>query len=172
VSLTSDVLVRAQKKKGVSIIKPQWVHESIERGRQLPLIKEYLLFRPATDLYRLLVHASAEAEDGRYFDKSLRELDNVTFVRDRTGVDQGAQRDQAGQVEELEAEEENYRSDSAHTSSPKKTQRQLRLEQDWGLDRTGRRRSQGRRSDAESDAESERWTNLIAKDEDEEEVRT
>ena len=38
--LTSDVLVRAQIKKGVSVIKPDWIYESIDRARQLPLIKE------------------------------------------------------------------------------------------------------------------------------------
>ena len=46
--LNSDVLVRAQKKKGVSIIKPQWIHESIKRGRQLPLIKRYA-YSPSCD---------------------------------------------------------------------------------------------------------------------------
>lgn len=38
--LMADVLIRAQIKKGVSIIKPEWIYESIHRGRKLPLIRE------------------------------------------------------------------------------------------------------------------------------------
>lgn len=38
--LMSDPRVRAQKRKGLSLVKPQWIYESIERRRALPLIKE------------------------------------------------------------------------------------------------------------------------------------
>lgn len=35
-----DPKVRAEIRKGVSIIKPEWILESIKRGKPLPLIKE------------------------------------------------------------------------------------------------------------------------------------
>lgn len=39
--LTAAPRVKAQIKKGNSIIKPSWIHESIKRNRLLPLFKEY-----------------------------------------------------------------------------------------------------------------------------------
>jgi len=33
-------LVKAQMRKGVSVIKPDWLFESIKRRRSIPLIKE------------------------------------------------------------------------------------------------------------------------------------
>jgi DNA ligase-4 len=32
--------VKAQIRKGVSVIKPQWIFESIKRKRPIPLLKE------------------------------------------------------------------------------------------------------------------------------------
>jgi DNA ligase-4 len=36
----ADPLVKAQIRKGVSIIKPEWILESIKRKKPLPLLKE------------------------------------------------------------------------------------------------------------------------------------
>ena len=101
------------------------------------------------------MHASVEAEDGRYFKKTLDQLDQVSFVRDRTG-DLG---DTAEEAEEgiSEAEpEEDYASDAVPESPsipPTKSQQQLDIEREWDLPQPGptnQRRSSGDESDDES----------------------
>jgi hypothetical protein len=37
-----DPHVKAQIRKGVSVIKPDWIFESIKRKKALPLIKEWV----------------------------------------------------------------------------------------------------------------------------------
>ncbi|KLT43549.1 ATP-dependent DNA ligase [Cutaneotrichosporon oleaginosum] len=65
--------VTAQIRKGISVVKPQWILESIKRKRPIPLLKE------------LLVFASEDASNQRYFNMTLDEMDKVSLVRDRTG---------------------------------------------------------------------------------------
>ncbi|RSH81465.1 DNA ligase (ATP) [Saitozyma podzolica] len=160
-------LVKAQIRKGVSIIKPEWIFASIERRRPIPLIEE------------MLVYASDEAKEDRYFHKTLEEIDSLSLVRDRTvrldgeeeeeegeagaeaewdedqspppvspEVAEGGQRRKSGRVEPLEAE---------------KTTRQKEMDQEWGLYRdvdgkergasSHRRRGAGGGSDSEGEME-------------------
>nr|ODN87629.1 hypothetical protein L203_03409 [Cryptococcus depauperatus CBS 7841] len=66
-------LVRAQIKKGVSVIKPEWLLECVKRKKILPLIKS------------LLVSASEDDAASRYYNKPLDEVCNISFIVDRTG---------------------------------------------------------------------------------------
>lgn len=97
------------------------------------------------------MHASVEAEDGRYFHKSLTQLDQVSFVRDRTGLLEEVEEEDEG-VEsgsevanrntpsraESEGPEEDYASDEmlySPMNPAEKTQHQLDIESEWDLDR-------------------------------------
>ncbi|WWC58136.1 uncharacterized protein I303_100671 [Kwoniella dejecticola CBS 10117] len=126
-------LVRAQIRKGVSVIKPEWIFASIERGNPLPLIKEMLVF------------ASEEVQETRSYVKTLEEIDQITLVRDRG--DAGAKEDaesneEAEQEEGNEATEGRYEEedDSMDEREADKTADQVKLEAEWGLHR-GRSRS-------------------------------
>lgn len=37
-----DPRCRAQVRKGLSLVKPEWIYESIKRKRKLPLLKSYV----------------------------------------------------------------------------------------------------------------------------------
>jgi DNA ligase-4 len=43
--LMVDPRCRAQVRKGLSLVKPQWIYESIKRKRKLPLLESYVLLR-------------------------------------------------------------------------------------------------------------------------------
>jgi hypothetical protein len=100
-------------------------------------------------------------------------LNNITFVRDRTGQGLGLEGD-IGDVEEAEeAEEDEHDSDlEDQAQSHKKTGHQLDLEKEWGLGGNEAERSRHRplqdsdRSDADSDAEEA----TIGEDEEEQQV--
>jgi hypothetical protein len=78
-----------------------------------------------------LVYASAEDRDGRYFHKTLDEIDNISFVRDR-----GGRRDirypDAGQDDQTEG---SYQSDEVEAANEKasNSQTELGLESEWDL---------------------------------------
>jgi len=117
---------------------------------------------------RLLVYASDEAEDGRYFNKALGELDHVSFVRDRIGQNE-SDRNDLEEVEERNGEE--YDSDvEDQQSTPKKTGQQLDLEEEWGLHRPMTEPRQALHDSDQSGAESERKITAIEEDEEEQEV--
>jgi len=96
--------------------------------------------------FSFLVYASEKDMGGRYYNKSLDEVGRLTLVRDRTGL--------AGVEEEEESEPEEQRSSMAvlpdrgpdvHLNDDlgaepdpdlSKTQRQLDLEDEWGLHRS------------------------------------
>lgn len=98
----------------------------------------------------MLLEPSEEAKDGRYFHKTLAELDEMTLVRDRTGS--GAKRPRDEMEEEAEEQEENVDEEVVeeedesgevreHNKTPAKqtasrTEKQKDLEAEWGLDRT------------------------------------
>ncbi|OCF31187.1 DNA ligase 4 [Kwoniella heveanensis BCC8398] len=142
-------LVRAQIRKGVSVLKPDWIFESIRRRRPLPMLKD------------LLVHASEEAEDDRYYHKTLEEIDQVSLVRDRTGN----QRDEEESVEEPEQDEVvegdyDGEEEKIFDHECNKTEQQVKLEEEWGLRRSPKPMSSRSTSRAgsveESDTDSER----------------
>lgn len=115
---------------------------------------------------RFLVHASAEAQDDRYYNKTLDEMDNLTLVRDRSGRGSRDEDNDDEQEEEQQGdkEEENEEADtrikkrkSRHSNDhhddavpgrdeaedeandrpePPKSDKQKELEDDWGLYRS------------------------------------
>ncbi|WVN89251.1 uncharacterized protein L203_104469 [Cryptococcus depauperatus CBS 7841] len=62
-------LVRAQIKKGVSVIKPEWLLECVKRKKILPLIKS------------LLVSASEDDAASRYYNKPLDERSTSRYLK-------------------------------------------------------------------------------------------
>ncbi|ORX34780.1 ATP dependent DNA ligase domain-domain-containing protein [Kockovaella imperatae] len=107
-----DVRVRAQKKRGVSIIKPDWILRSIERRRPLALIQD------------LLVFASDEAKDDRDYFKSLDDLSDDRLVRDRHAKIGSEDRDER-------VGDDSFVSDNEASG---KSRQQSQLEAEWGLE--------------------------------------
>ncbi|WWD08963.1 hypothetical protein V865_007078 [Kwoniella europaea PYCC6329] len=144
-------LVRAQIRKGVTVIKPKWIFESIERRRPLPMLEE------------LLVFASEEAKDDRYFGKTLAEIDKMTLVRDRGGSNGlDGEEDEAEEVENDYDQEDDM---AQHEHEANKTVEQVKMEEEWGLRRspspvsskpTSRATSRAASPD-ESDTDDERY---------------
>ncbi|WVW81787.1 hypothetical protein I302_103784 [Kwoniella bestiolae CBS 10118] len=152
-------LVRAQIRKGVSVIKPQWIMKSIERRRPLPLIKELLLF------------ASDEAEDDRYYHKTLEEIDAMTLVRDRggsTGVDEDGEEVNGVEEEDVDYDAEEDGVDNGHEAN--KTAEQVKMEEEWGSHRSpsaGSSRATSRAASVdESDTDDERAMEYKEEEED------
>jgi DNA ligase-4 len=105
---------------------------------------------------RLLVHASLEDEDGRYFNKTLAQLDQASFVRDRTGGGYDT-RDEVN--EKVDGDAEEHASEEAPDSPmilPTKTQHQLDIENEWELHRPTSKTSNSLDGD-ETDHESIDW---------------
>ena len=103
---------------------------------------------PVLTIDRLLVHASDKDQDGRYYSKSLREVDQLSLVRDRIGRDESddsgselVSNADVGNVHEQVAVEPQQEEERHLRPS-----RQLDLENEWGL----------HRSRPESQEESER----------------
>jgi DNA ligase-4 len=99
-----------------------------------------------------LLNASDEDQDGRYFKKTLAQIDELSLVRDRTGhVDEDDELDEP----EPEVSEEDERVEDV----PAPSARQVKLEDEWGLHRS-KARSQSTQSSRpaldEEDTESER----------------
>ncbi|WRT63833.1 uncharacterized protein IL334_000758 [Kwoniella shivajii] len=155
-------LVRAQIRKGVSILKPEWIIESIERRRPLPLIKT------------LLVFASDEVQEDRYYDKTLSEIDQISS---RDGGESGA-----ASAEEEEEEDEGVEVESAvegdyddedeivDKREANKTSEQVKMEEEWGLHRSPLRNSSintsGPASVEEDDTDDERVVEIKEEEED------
>ncbi|WWC66828.1 uncharacterized protein I206_100735 [Kwoniella pini CBS 10737] len=115
-------LVRAQIRKGLSVVKPEWIFASIERGHSIPLIKE------------LLVFASEEVESSRNYNKTLEEMDHISLVRDR-GEAEG---DSEGELQEDDEPLEGHYEDedgSIEDHEANKTDQQVKMEEEWGLHR-------------------------------------
>ncbi|WVR03601.1 hypothetical protein IAU60_000593 [Kwoniella sp. DSM 27419] len=159
-------LVRAQIRKGVTVIKPEWIFASIERRRPLPLLKE------------LLVHASDEAQDDRYFHKTLQEIDQVSLVRDRTGDAQGSEEEEKPEDQEAGAAsgdvsdvvEGDYDDEVDHIGHPVTSDAgQIKMEEEWGLRRSpipaSSRGTSRAASVDESDTDSERGAADIKEEE-------
>ncbi|WWD22515.1 hypothetical protein CI109_107008 [Kwoniella shandongensis] len=159
-------LVRAQKNKGVSVIKPEWIYESIERRRPLPLIKD------------LLVFASDEAQDDRYFNKTLEEIDGISLVRDRTGHEGDDEEEEEEEGDEYENGDRNG-NDRSGADEPddghelNKTQHQKEMEAEWGLHRSpgvaasaSTSRAGSVKEESDTDSESGRRA-IVSKEEDE-----
>ena len=145
------ILVRSQKKKGVSIIKPAWITESIARGYPLPLIEEQVKTRRGldrADICRLVVFASDDVKADRYFTHSLNELGDENLVRDRTGrnAEEAGEtdEDEEGNGEEEVDEAEGIERVADQSRAPEtnviddgvqnRSQHQKDLEAEWGLE--------------------------------------
>ena len=77
------------------------------------------------------MYASAEDRDGRYFQKSLDEIDKISFVRDRGGSFEIGN----PAAEKNDDTEDSYQSEEVEEANEKaaKTQVQLDLESEWDL---------------------------------------
>ncbi|BEI97354.1 hypothetical protein CcaverHIS631_0209430 [Cutaneotrichosporon cavernicola] len=145
--------VKAQIRKGISVVKPQWIFESIKRQRPIPLLKD------------LLVFASEDASGQRYFNMTVEEMDKVSLVRDRTG---------SALISVLDGEEEksgdDAKSSSAAEGSPppisQAAQRVAARDTEWGVQRPSNRSSPVS-SPADSDAETAEDEREALRDEEE-----
>lgn len=170
-------LVRAQIRHGVNVIKPEWIFESIARRKALPLLKEFL------------VYASEEAQEGRYYNKTLEQYDKISFVRDRTGetlfeedgdadVEEEAMddedKDEIDMEEAREAKDRRMAREDLKERESNRSLEQKKLQEAWGL--RSRASTGGSDSEAEeikslkeeSDTDSERIRRLRAIYQDEE----
>ncbi|KGB77341.2 hypothetical protein CNBG_3179 [Cryptococcus deuterogattii R265] len=170
-------LVRAQIRHGVNVIKPEWIFESIARRKALPLLKEFL------------VYASEEAQEGRYYNKTLEQYDKVSFVRDRTGetlfeedgdadveeeVMDDEDKDEIDMEEAREAKDRRMAKEDLKERESNRSLEQKKLQEAWGL--RSRASTGGSDSEAEeikslkeeSDTDSERIRRLRAIYQDEE----
>lgn len=128
----------------------------------------------------MLVYASDEAKEDRYYHKTLEEIDGLSLVRDRTGrLDEEEEEEEEGEGE-AEAEAEREEDQSPAGASPgaaeagqrrksgrvepleaEKTTRQKEMDEEWGLYRddngkergasSHRRRGGGGGSDSEGE---------------------
>ena len=89
-------------------------------------------------LFRLMVHASEEDQDGRYFSKKLHEVDQLSLVRDRNGQakeeDEDEAEDEAEDVGSDIKEEEGIT--EKQEDRPSGSRKQLDMEDEWGLRRS------------------------------------
>ncbi|KAK8845565.1 hypothetical protein IAR55_006280 [Kwoniella newhampshirensis] len=158
-------LVRAQKNKDVSVIKPEWIFASIGRRRPLPLIEEFL------------VYASEGAQGDRYFNKTLDEIDRLSLVRDRTGHEGDAEnREEDDQDGDKHSEAEGEGDEDNHDRS--KTQHQREMEAEWGLHRSpvptasaATSRAGSIKEESDTDSESERRATVFKGEDDGEQDR-
>ncbi|RXK40753.1 hypothetical protein M231_02005 [Tremella mesenterica] len=112
-------LLRAQKKKGVSIVKPSWIYESIERKRPLPRIEELLVFASEDDQAEPLYH------------KTLDELDELATRDGSSGPDEhdassGSRHSSQGARNGMMSAEKDGR--------PFQSSKQQAMENEWDLD--------------------------------------
>jgi DNA ligase-4 len=100
-----------------------------------------------SDTSRLLLSASEEAQDGRYYKKSLDEVDHLSLARDRQGMVGVEEDDREGDDDEKEAigveedaeqedepKEEEEEEEEIGLPQPVSTQSTRALEAEWGLD--------------------------------------
>jgi hypothetical protein len=127
----------------------------------------------------MLVYASDEAKEDRYFHKTLEEIDSLSLVRDRTVRLDGEEEEEEGEAgAEAEWDEDQSpppvspevaeggqrrKSGRVEPLEAEKTTRQKEMDQEWGLYRDGdgkergasshRRRGAGGGSDSEGEME-------------------
>jgi len=135
-----DPRCRAQVRKGLSLVKPEWIYESIKRKRKLPLLKSYVADQTLKLIYRLLVKASETAQVSSQFERTLEQLDASIerYPSDRLDPDE---EDEEYEDEPIELEPEIKDEDpSAGVGEPRsdapKTDRQRGMEAEWGLYRS------------------------------------
>ena len=83
-----------------------------------------------------MVYASESAKDGRYFHKTLLDLDQATLVRDRNGhptSSYGSGDDEEDEEDQNVDEDDEPVSALNKKAKGSKTQRQTDLENEWGL---------------------------------------
>lgn len=170
----SDPRCRAQVRKGLSLIKPQWIYESIQRGKKLPLIKSWVCFVTCerlcqqAEIHSLLVKASDKDQQGRYYDKSLEDIDSLLSARNH--ADPSLVLPEQDEEEELEEEEEVTREPDLPASPIErggKSDRQQAMENEWGLYRNTTL-SQKSEEDEEGDTDDERRRDSPDNDDEEE----
>ena len=169
-----DPRCRAQVRKGLSLVKPEWIYESIKRKRKLPLLKSYVPLPKHVLICRLLVQASKTAQASSQFDRTLEQLDASV---DRHAVDRI---DPDEEDEEYEDEPDEPGPDikdedpSAVVGEPRgdapKTDRQRGLEAEWGLYRSPQL-SQNVDDEDEDETDDERRRDTLKSTEEEYMVR-
>jgi DNA ligase-4 len=120
------------------------------------------------------VYASDEAEDGRYFNKTLEEVDRLSLVRDRDGGaniadDDASDVDDGPVLASRPADEEEEEPEEDTFARPIRTQGQIQMEDEWGLSEPIRPASKGRKGRGHDDHE-EGEEKEEAEEEDEENV--
>ena len=80
----------------------------------------------------LAVHASKEAQSGRYFNKTTEELDQLSLVRDRNGRRNADGAEREDEEQELQADDSIMRDGSPPEANVSTRQREM--EADWGLE--------------------------------------
>ncbi|WVQ80875.1 hypothetical protein IAT38_002982 [Cryptococcus sp. DSM 104549] len=119
--------VRAQIRKGVTVIKPEWVFESIKREEALPLIKD------------LLVYASEETTNDKDYTKTLDELDRPSIAEEEEEEAEEDDEDEEDDKERQSADDEKkQRAEAeekkrAEEEEKRKTAGQLKIETEWEL---------------------------------------
>ncbi|ODN88085.1 hypothetical protein L198_06844 [Cryptococcus wingfieldii CBS 7118] len=125
--------VRAQIRKGVDVIKPEWLFQCIKRDYILPLIKEFL------------VHASAESKASRYYNRTLEHLQAISDDEEEEEEEEENVAEPLNEVAEEEeddaAREMKYKKKKADREEreeqeqreKRKTAEQRKLEADWGM---------------------------------------
>lgn len=86
-----------------------------------------------------MVNASEEDRNGRYYHKSLEEVDELSLVRDRTGQNQVG--DEGSDEELVEVAEDDVKDEDDHAEKEvderlSRFRRQLDMEDEWGLHRS------------------------------------
>ena len=102
-----------------------------------------MLIEPKLKHDRLLISASDEDRDGRYFKKTLEELDHLSLIRDRIGqaLEQAEDSDEevvkaVDEEDEQIEDEQEYDGRQDEGEYPSRLRKQLKLEDEWGLHRS------------------------------------
>ena len=117
----------------------------------------------------MLIHASEEDQDGRYYKKTLTEIDDLSLVRDRIGQDDfepveevadgGDDEQELAEREDPTKEEDEQEEGEREEqpSHPPRSKKQLDMENEWGLHRSrpGSREESGEEDPEESDTDSQ-----------------
>ncbi|GHJ87568.1 hypothetical protein NliqN6_3970 [Naganishia liquefaciens] len=91
-SVDTMPVVRGHIRKGLTIVRPEWIIASIQKERMLPLISE------------LVLAPNAETRAGRHFFKSLEDMDNLPGLSEDGEMESDEELRQIGSA--LESEDE------------------------------------------------------------------
>ncbi|WVQ76196.1 hypothetical protein IAR50_005859 [Cryptococcus sp. DSM 104548] len=125
--------VRAQIRKGVDVIKPEWIFQCIKRDYILPLIKEFL------------VHASEETKASRYYNRTLEHLETIPDEEEEAeeqkenvadcleAVNEEEEDDAAREMRIRNKKAEREEREEQKRREKQKTAEQRKMDADWGM---------------------------------------